>query len=114
MMSDSVRVLSYKNAIDTSIKSIRYVFIIIGLINYLYASRTTVCIEYAKTFEDYSLITNSWILCVDSLLNGLVGICFSSLGYYIGYGRPFFFKLLLISTGCILEAFADDFTILCI
>eukprot|EP01083_Nonionella_stella_P248862 861152_1 len=109
---DSVIHKSYKKALQASLKSVHFYFIIAGSVNFLYSSRQTVWVEYASTFENSSTRSISLILFADAILTGFVGIGFCTLGDHIGFDKSITYKLALITIGCILEAFATNFTVL--
>ena len=115
-MSDfsSAENLAYVEALNKSIKSVRYFLAFASFLGFLYSSRATVWIEYASTFEDYSLKAASFIMYIDALLIGIVGTVFSTLGDYIGFDKSVTIKISLVTLGCFIEAFATSFAVLTI
>eukprot|EP01084_Bolivina_argentea_P127658 225718_1 len=105
---------SYKDTINVTIKSLRFYFVITGVSNFLFASRQTIWIQYASTFSDYSPTIVTLILFIDSTLAGLFGLSFAALGDFIGFDKAITYKLLLMTAGCIIEAVATNFTVLCV
>eukprot|EP01084_Bolivina_argentea_P064259 117226_1 len=112
--AETVKSWSDKETIERTNKSVQYFFIISAFSSFLYASRTTIWIQYANEFQDSSKNMISYILLTDSIFIAIAGILFCSLGDCIGFDKSITFKLLLICIGCILESIATDFKILCI
>eukprot|EP01084_Bolivina_argentea_P085904 155290_1 len=103
---------SYFDVLKLSIKSTRYFFILTGIAAFLNSSRSTIWVEYANSFHDSSMQSISWILFIDSVLLGIFGLFFASLGDYIGFDKSITIKVLFIVLGTILEAIATNFKML--
>eukprot|EP01084_Bolivina_argentea_P038861 71838_1 len=105
---------TYSAVLKRSLSLVQKFFIITAVGHFLYGSRTSIWLSYASTFDDFSITIFSWIMCIDSILIGLVGMFFCTLSDYIGFGKSMTIKTFIIAMGCIVEALAPTFKILCI
>ena len=104
----------YQQVLNQSIRSVKYFIVITAAVNFLYSSRSAIWIQYARQFDNYSLDIVSYVFALDSILMGLAGMIFATLGDYIGFDKSITLKIFIIFIGCFIECIAYDFFLLCI
>eukprot|EP01083_Nonionella_stella_P061664 160634_1 len=102
-----------REIMQKTIKCIHFYIAICGIEAFFYASRYTVWIEYAKTFDDYSLELATWIIYCDQILKCLTGLFMGYFGDRIGFDKAFCINLFILCLGCTIEALATNVKLLC-